>query len=631
MEYAAQTTPPMGQSPFFYYQPEPSPDTKQHGHFAPHPHYHPGLPMAIVPSSPGQVMYFHQPPMQHQYRPQSAGSYSHYQQHAQAYGPPPMLTPDASPRQHQRLGYFVPQQEAQGLIVNTECHNYHPATPTHSATSGSFSSASTPPSTCGLQPTPVDGQGVFFAKPPMSAYPAIKQGCEEEVHLEVLAGGDWSTRPGSPPMTPVFLHNSISAESSQAAAAAYEMASGATLLQHSPCTSPASPMSRSAATEQEVCDPRDLMSSTSGVDFHAMPALCNGDETGEFKVTTTTTATTAFKSDISPPQVHIAEAAEPRFYAGLPTFEPIFELDVEDEFGGMVSYSASHDVQYNGAKRQRLSVASGVDDDGFFSEESYSDDELAPGAYSPPVSDYPIPEDSAAAHSKPKRKTSRKETVLQHAAAQSTAQEASSAPTSNAPSQASSENNETAASTPAQSGSVSRRGRKQSLTDDPSKTFVCTLCSRRFRRQEHLKRHYRSLHTHEKPFECSDCGKKFSRSDNLSQHQRTHGAGTMVMGVLSQPGEQHMHHQPIESVNGGDAGSVIRPKQEQQQQYTPQPLQYAQHHRLSPDTGELGAMLFDVTAQVSGSSSSSSSMGYSEDEFTAHGDQKPARKRKRDA
>ena len=27
---------------------------------------------------------------------------------------------------------------------------------------------------------------------------------------------------------------------------------------------------------------------------------------------------------------------------------------------------------------------------------------------------------------------------------------------------------------------VARRGRKQSLTDDPSKTFVCTLCSRRF-------------------------------------------------------------------------------------------------------------------------------------------------------
>lgn len=79
---------------------------------------------------------------------------------------------------------------------------------------------------------------------------------------------------------------------------------------------------------------------------------------------------------------------------------------------------------------------------------------------------------------------------------------------------------------------VNRRGRKQSLTEDPSKTFHCKLCNRRFRRQEHLKRHYRSLHTQEKPFECHECGKKFSRSDNLSQHSRTHGSGAIVMGVL---------------------------------------------------------------------------------------------------
>lgn len=78
---------------------------------------------------------------------------------------------------------------------------------------------------------------------------------------------------------------------------------------------------------------------------------------------------------------------------------------------------------------------------------------------------------------------------------------------------------------------TTRRGRKQSLTEDPSKTFVCTLCNRRFRRQEHLKRHYRSLHTHDKPFECNDCGKKFSRSDNLAQHQRTHGNGTFPLGL----------------------------------------------------------------------------------------------------
>ena len=47
---------------------------------------------------------------------------------------------------------------------------------------------------------------------------------------------------------------------------------------------------------------------------------------------------------------------------------------------------------------------------------------------------------------------------------------------------------------------VNRRGRKQSLTEHPPKTFVCTQCNRRFRRQEHLMRHNRYLHTMAMPF-----------------------------------------------------------------------------------------------------------------------------------
>ena len=98
---------------------------------------------------------------------------------------------------------------------------------------------------------------------------------------------------------------------------------------------------------------------------------------------------------------------------------------------------------------------------------------------------------------------------------------------SNAPASSTSADLNTAAPQPA-----TRRGRKQSLTDDPSKQFVCNVCNRRFRRQEHLKRHVRSLHTQEKPFECADCGKTFSRSDNLAQHARTHGSGAIVMEVM---------------------------------------------------------------------------------------------------
>lgn len=548
-------------------------------------------------------MHFQQHPVYH--RPQSAGSHQVYYQHpVHAYGPHPMLTPDASPRQYQRPQYIMQQEQQVMMPINTECQAYFPATPTQSA-SGSFSSASTPPATCGIVPTPANGQpGVFFAKPQMVAYPAVKQGCEDEVFSEVLAGGDW-TRPGSPPMTPVFLHNnSVSAASTQS----YEIASGADSAHVSPSPSP---VPRSVASEQDVCDPRNLsIGSASAPEFPSLPSFCSGDDEEH---------TILLKGDREQ-QVQIATPAELVNYGGLPTFEPIFELDVEDDFNGVVSYQGQ-DVNYNGAKRQRLELQPTFEDDGFFSEESFSDDDLAQGGYSPPSSEFSAPEYSAAAQTKPKRKAGKKE-LTQHS--DQTSQEQDAEPVSTSQS-AEEENTESTATTPAQTGSVSRRGRKQSLTDDPSKTFVCTLCSRRFRRQEHLKRHYRSLHTHEKPFECSDCGKKFSRSDNLSQHQRTHGAGTMVMGVLTQPSDQHMH-QPIESVNGGDAGSVIRPKQEPQ--YLPQQHQYPPQHRVSPDANELGTMLYDVTAQMAGSSSSS--VGYSEGEYSPSSDRKPAKKRKRD-
>ncbi|ORX78852.1 hypothetical protein K493DRAFT_321142 [Basidiobolus meristosporus CBS 931.73] len=58
-----------------------------------------------------------------------------------------------------------------------------------------------------------------------------------------------------------------------------------------------------------------------------------------------------------------------------------------------------------------------------------------------------------------------------------------------------------------------------------SKNHPCDFpgCTMRFKRLEHLKRHYR-VHTLEKPFVCSHegCGKAFSRSDNLNQHLKTH-------------------------------------------------------------------------------------------------------------
>jgi len=83
---------------------------------------------------------------------------------------------------------------------------------------------------------------------------------------------------------------------------------------------------------------------------------------------------------------------------------------------------------------------------------------------------------------------------------------------------------------------VPRRGRKQQLTKNASKSFVCTLCTCCFCRQEHLSRHYRSRHSHDKPLECDKCSKKFSRSDNLSQHARTHRNGAIEIDVLNYTG-----------------------------------------------------------------------------------------------
>ena len=339
---------------------------------------------------------------------------------------------------------------------------------------------------------------------------------------------------------------------------------------------------------------------TTTPDFPPLPTLCSGDDEEHKLILGGDLSLIKQESQLPKP-----EAVSAATFGGLPAFDSFSDLDSENEFVTDLSrLSPSDNSLYLGNKRQRLDLIS-FDDEEFLSEDSFDDfDQVeqfaSAGLPTPPESRRPS-EDSSAKTMKPTKKRASAKKVTNKTNAQADAfvtdatvkdephshaddsfehedadvQETSSTRDSTT---APSDGNAAASSTDTAATSVqpiARRGRKQSLTDDPSKTFVCTLCSRRFRRQEHLKRHYRSLHTHDKPFECNECGKKFSRSDNLSQHARTHGAGAIVMGVL-EDGE----------LPPTEAGS---------------PIDHA-------DAGALGAVLFEAAQAAAAAASSSSSV-----------------------
>lgn len=542
--YAIQPTQPA----WFVYQPA-NDAHRQHGHF--------------MPSPRDQQVYNGQMQYQHSMHYQQPYMQHPLQNHQQPTQPTPTfrgnmaMTPMASPQPRQLKPSMPFKHEVSPLRpLDTDIYrlgsSYSPATPPLSTTGSTISGASE--SSMPLM-TPIISP--YFG---IHSYEMVKEGREAETCAESFANIDWSSS-NSPPMTPVFIHPAAVSTNQLDLPDLFSANISCPSLSPSPSPIPCTtPQPQQKANSFDCCDPRHLTvgSGEPAVaigtpnEFPPLPTLGLDDEEHKF----TLGGTASPPISLQPSFTRTFEDTQ----TDLPAFEPSLESDSEDEFNDFVAFTTADNIVYNGDKRQK--TVSFSEDDEFLSEsfEDYEEDE------SFAVASFPSPPESAGSFSsetqmnptKSKKKTPRKvkrvstpsdtdseysdlinmasNTTTNRTGGQDQSGSSQQAGSSATQSRTSSNDGHPVASSSDVQGQtlapVNRRGRKQSLTEDPSKTFVCTLCSRRFRRQEHLKRHYRSLHTHDKPFECNECGKKFSRSDNLAQHSRTHGSGAIVMEVL---------------------------------------------------------------------------------------------------
>lgn len=60
--------------------------------------------------------------------------------------------------------------------------------------------------------------------------------------------------------------------------------------------------------------------------------------------------------------------------------------------------------------------------------------------------------------------------------------------------------------------------------------YQCSVCSKRYKRREHLLRHS-SSHTSERPYRCTSCDGSFQRADVLKRHVRTCNGGSSRSGA----------------------------------------------------------------------------------------------------
>ncbi|KAI1341551.1 hypothetical protein F5Y15DRAFT_359773 [Xylariaceae sp. FL0016] len=577
----------MGPAPFFYYTPDPSPENRQHGHFSQHPGFQQMQQQMypIVPTLPSTPIYS---------RPNS--SCSQHAMPAKVFNAVPSnVTPMSSPQAAQRPAIMIQGHPAK-LMLETDLSDneafYYPATPPLS-TSGS--SMGSPSNSYDVLATPLNPMfsgldGCELVKPEVESMP------------ENLENLDWSSC-GSPPLTPVYLQSQSQAGNNSAVSLSPSISSD--LLSAIPTSTPntantpipaatscpslspsPAPYARSVASSSDqdldFCDPRNLTvggttSLTVAPEFSAPVAV------EEFRGDACTKQSALLESfDFSPELQH-----------GLPNFDSISDLESEDEFvSRLVNLGDPSAVDSKRPRSGTCSTTFSLGHDSFLTEGDFDVENTT----SCSVTGLPSPSASFSdsdAHKDKKIKKTKKESRKAGPTMNVAADSQSSEGAQEAPAQSESSQSQTNGASASDAATPSaplpappnRRGRKQSLTEDPSKTFVCELCNRRFRRQEHLKRHYRSLHTQDKPFECHECGKKFSRSDNLSQHARTHGSGAIVMNVY----------------DGSEEGLDMM-------------------HGEDPDYSHYGKVLFQVASNVAGSASDMSS-----DDSDANGNKKRKR------
>ena len=187
MESQTISTQAFGQPAFFYYNPEPTPEHGQYGHFSQHP---------CAGHSDAQAQTYYQQSYSPNFR--TIG-----QQHTM-YPQLPATTPPLhqkpiliSPKPNQQKPGLLTESEHPPLALNTECSTLdlygYPSTPPLSV---SGSPSNSPPSVCDILPTPTTGSYMGSG-----VIEGVKEGCEGDVKNEILAGGD-IFRPCSPPLTP---------------------------------------------------------------------------------------------------------------------------------------------------------------------------------------------------------------------------------------------------------------------------------------------------------------------------------------------------------------------------------------------------------------------------------------------